>query len=305
MIGIGTPLGSGRLGSIVASLLAAAMVVLWLLAGAREFGWAGGGVAVGLDRMSGFFLLWWLVERAGRVAAGRGLVGLGGLVAFGAMDGTGLLAGITLAGLGRRGGGLAGVLVLGLLAVLEGGTFEVMRGVELSAAGLVGVVGMTAGAAVLIGGPLGMYVLSRVLLDLADGAAGWSGGMALVLGGGIAAAGAWRAWRAARFQGVRRGLETMLAGFGVMGCGVSIAGQAIDFSGPAALGAGVLWLATALGATGLPVLGLLGDGAMARGRGAMRRAGIGGIGCVAACIGLALVPPGAGFGMLWQMLRAL
>ena len=141
---------------MLASLLAAVVVLLWLLMGARAFGWASTSVAVGLDRMSGFFLLWWLVERAGRVAAGRGLVGLGGLVAFGAMDGTGLLAGITLAGLGRRGGGLAGVLVLGLLAVLEGGTFEVMRGVELSAAGLVGVVGMTAGAAVLIGGPLGM-----------------------------------------------------------------------------------------------------------------------------------------------------
>ncbi len=295
---------------MLASLLAAVVVLLWLLMGARAFGWASTSVAVGLDRMSGFFLLWWLVERVGLVAAGcgvagRGVAGLGGLVAFGAMDGTGLLAGVALAGLGRRGGGLAGVLVLGALALLEGGTFEAMRAVALSATGLVGVVAMTAGAAVLIGGPLGMYVLSRVLLDLADGAAGWSGGLALLLGGGIALAGAWRAWRATGFQGVRGGLATMLAGFGIMGSGVAIAGQAIDFTGPVMLGSGVLWLATALGATGVPVLGLLGDGALARGSGAMRRARIGGIGCVAACIGLALVPPGAGFGVLWQMLRAL
>ena len=129
--------------------------------------------------------------------------------------------------------------------------------------------------------------------------------LALLLGGGIALAGAWRAWRATGFQGVRGGLATMLAGFGIMGSGVAIAGQAIDFTGPVMLGSGVLWLATALGATGVPVLGLLGDGALARGSGAMRRARIGGIGCVAACIGLALVPPGAGFGVLWQMLRAL
>jgi hypothetical protein len=85
-----------------------------------------------------------------------------------------------------------------------------------------------------------------------------------------------------------------------MGAGVVLAGRAIDFAGPVALGWGVVWLAAVVAATCLPVLGALEDG-----EGTMRRARIGGLGCLAASVGVALVPPGPGFAVLWQMLRAL
>ncbi len=301
MTGLHAPLDSGRLGFVLASLLAAAGVTVWLLIGVAAVGGSIGGVGFGLDAMSGFFLLWWLVEQVGlAVRSGRWFAASGGLIAFAAVDAMGLLAGLALAALGRRRGGFAVVLVLAGLALLGGGSFEATRGAGVEGVGLAGLVAVSVAGAVLIGGPLGTYVLARTLLDLAGPVSGWAGGEAMLLGAGVAAFGGWFAWRGVRMGAVMDGVRWMLAGFGAMGAGVVMAGQAIDFAGPVMLGFGVVWLSAVVAATSVPVLGALG-----RLAGGMLGARIGGLGCLAAAVGAALVPPGAGFAMLWQMLRAV
>ncbi len=300
MMGSAAPPGSGSLATVLASLLAAVGVVLWLLLGAVPLGSTG--LGYGLDRVSGFFLLWWLVEQAGRAARGawRGIPG--GMMVFAAMDGMGLLAGLALVALWeegqRRRAGLAVILTLVALALLGGGSFEAMRDVGGDAA----LAPVAVAVAVLLGGPLGLYVMTRVLLDLAGALPQSAGETALLLGGLAAGFGGWWAWRGQRLAGVADGLRWMLAGFAAMGAGVAIAGQAIDFVGPAALGTGAVWLAAAVAAVCVPVLELVGSGASA---GGLRRARIGGLGGLMACAGLALVPPGPGFAVLWQVLRAL
>ncbi len=294
---------------MLASLLAALGTAGWLLAGAPGGTLTlGGGLAIGLDRIGGFFLLLVLLETAGVAAArdtpqGRTAVQLGGaILALVAGDAMTLLAGVGLAAGTRRGPMVAGLALLGGVALLGGGDFAAMR---LAAPG----VGLAWCAMVVAGlwpGVLGMFLVARLLVDLGGTA---PGGVAMLGGGLVAAWGGWQAWRAMTFPVLIGGLGRMLAGMGLLGASIALAGRAIDFAGPAALGMASLWGAAVVLGTSVPVLavlaGVAGTDALRRAAGVMRSGGFFGLASLAAGLTVACVPPGGGFAVVWQVFRAL
>ncbi len=292
---------------VLAPLAVAVGLLAWLLFGAPAVAMAlpGSGLVVGLDGVSGYFLLLVLVEQA--ACARRPGVIAGTVLAMLAGDGMTLLAGVALAGGGRRLPGLPAGLLLAALALLGGGTFDAMRlAAETVPAGAL--TGLVIAVAVRLASPLGTYLAVRLLLDVASPLPA-SAGTGLVLAGAALALGcAVTAWRARHLPRLLDALPRCFSGFALMGAGMVLAGTTSDLPAPAAAGLAVLFLASLITAMVLPVWRIVGTIALRQGEGADRGAlsgvlrglPLGGLSALLAGLTLALVPPGAGFAMLWQ-----
>ena len=166
--------------------------------------------------------------------------------------------------------------------------------------------------AAAVPGQLGLYVLVRVLADLAGPGPAWWG-VPLVLAGGVMALhAALRAARASTVRGVLAGMATAQAGLVVLGLGMALAARGVD-DGPAtglALG-GALFGVLAYGwvqALWAAAAGAIEDGGgsqhLARLGGLLGRMRFSAVGALVAAFAVAAVPPGAGFMAAWLLMQA-
>ncbi len=288
---------------VLLPLAACVALAIWLLAGAPaiEVTLPGGGLVLALDGLSGFYLLLVLLERAAGPPERRGRLA-GAVLMLLAGDGITLLAGVALMGGPRRTQALPALLLLGALALLGGGSFEAMRLAE--AASDTGLMALVTGAALLLGGQAAPYLVLRLLLDVANPMPGWAGGAVILAGAGMALAAAAAASRARHLPRLLAAISRSLAGFAVGGAGLTLAGTLNDVAAPAAAGLAVTFLAGIMAAGVLPMWRIVaatsGRAAMSANGGVLRMLPVGGLAAVIAALTLALVPPGAGFMLLWQ-----
>lgn len=287
-------------------------LLAWLLAGAPAVAAAlpGTGLAIELDGLSGFFLTLALLERA---AAGRDARTLAGtILTLLAADGMTLLAGVVLLGGPRRLRGLPALLLLAALALLGGLSFDAMR-LAAETVPEAALIALVLAAAVAIGGPTGTYLALRLLLDVASPLSSWAGTPVILAGAAMALIAAAAACGTRHLPHLLDALGRSLAGFALLGAGMVLAGTTNDVPAPAAAGLAVVLLASLIGAGVLPVwrivasLAVTGTGgtALAGLGGVLRMLPLGGLAALIAGLTLALVPPGAGFMMLWQAFAGL
>jgi len=162
--------------------------------------------------------------------------------------------------------------------------------------------------------PAGLYVLLRVIADLAAGATQTGTGIVLLLAGGaIAVAEAWRAADHPDIDGSTACLTRRQAGLAVAGIGLALIARAADLPGAesfalaatllAALGSGIAGVATTLATRAIGVSA-----------GTIRLSRLGGLvhampmtaaALAGGLLGLAALPPGVGFAVLWLLFEAL
>jgi hydrogenase-4 component B len=231
---------------------------------------------------------------------------------------------------------LASVCLLAALALLGGGDWvfsairahgvEGWRGAAVLALVMIGAiagggsppadVANAPAAALLVGAgrKLWVYVLVRMLIDLAGPAQPlWWGVPLLVLGAGGAVLGALRANMAADLRTVFGNASVANGGTIAVALGVALVARAADLAPLLALALGAVMLLALAQAMTMALL-LLGAGAVEAGAGSRRLDGLGGLihamprttACLlAGAVGLAALPPGAGFAGQWTLLQAV
>ncbi len=159
---------------------------------------------------------------------------------------------------------------------------------------------------------LGLYLLARGMLDLAGPLApGWA--LPLLMAGGSAAMlGGLAAARARDMRGAMAGVAVARSGLVALGLGMAVAARGVDDGPAAALALGAaLFLMAVLGWA--QALAALAAGAVEHGAGSQALARLGGLvhrmrftfaAAAAACLAVAMLPPGAGFAGLWLLVRA-
>ena len=164
------------------------------------------------------------------------------------------------------------------------------------------------------GSKLGLYLLLRVLFDLAGPAQpGWWGGVLVAVGAAGAVLGAARAVRAEDIRTISGAWAVSQAGFAAIGFGLALAARAADLAPLAALALGAALLAVLAHGLGGTLLALA-LGAAEAGGGTRRLDRLGGLlrpmplTCLAALVGaagLAALPPAVGFAAAWTLFQAL
>ena len=172
------------------------------------------------------------------------------------------------------------------------------------------------GGALLAGGliPLSLYVLIRVLFDLAGPAPSvWWGLPLLLLGCSTAVLGGRRATDESDIKGVTAWAAIGGFGLAMVGLGLALAARAVDLAPLASLALGAVLLLALTQALFVTLLALA-AGAVQQGAGSRRLDRLGGLihgmpitsACVlagAAC--MAALPPSAGFAAWWMLFQAL
>lgn len=242
--------------------------------------------------------------------------------------GLGLALGVAVLGAGsaRRAAWVVGLVAVLLLLSWHGGGFdpsfatlrtgspEGMRGVlvGVAAMGAAGLVWWTLPAG--FGGVAGVFVLARLLLDLAGPVTpGWWGVPVVLLGAAGAGVGARRA--AAAGDLVEAGTAAGMAAHGVAvaGLGVALAARGADLPGLQALAVAGALVQVVVWAVwgGLLALGTravqdgVGSGELSRLGGLLRRMPATGLSMSVALLSMAGVPLSAGFAGVWLVLQAL
>jgi hydrogenase-4 component B len=333
---------AGRLAGLTVCLLATPGALAWLIlapAPARldlALPLAGLRLAVALDGLSAFFALALLpVGAAAAVAAAspaRALAGLAAALAVLLAAGPGALALSVAASLLLRWPASAAtraiLVLLALVAALalpnaaaEPPSAAFLLLATAAAAALAGLAALPARSAdpagealgATIAGTAGLYLLARLLLDLAGPLVPpWWGLPPLALGIVAALRGALRALSARDLPGAIAGATQAHAGLAALGLAMAIAARAVDDAPAATLALGAALFAALALAWQRALLALVAR-AVAQGAGTTRLDRLGGLartmrfttaGALVAALGLAALPPGAGFASLWLLLQA-
>jgi hydrogenase-4 component B len=161
---------------------------------------------------------------------------------------------------------------------------------------------------------VGLYLLTRVLLDLCGRATPeWWSVPLLLAGGGLATIGAVRATRASVFGGVMEGLALQHGGWMMTGLGAAMVARAADLLPLATLAAGGALLHALGYSLSASLAGLsLGTAEVSAGSRSLDRLGglargmpVAASGMLVAGLSLALLPPSVGFASGWMVLQAL
>jgi len=163
-------------------------------------------------------------------------------------------------------------------------------------------------------GPLGSYLLLRVLFDLAGPAQpGWWGTVLVALGAAGAVLGAARAVRAADIRSIAGAAAVAQTGLVALAVGLALVARAADLAPLAALALGAALLLTVAQALGGTLLALA-AGAAEAGGGTRRLDRLGGllrgmpattVCMLVAAASFAVLPPSLGFAAAWTLLQAL
>ena len=270
----------------LASLFAALAALVYLLLGAPALHVPLGRLpaALTLDGLSGFFLLLVLAAATPKLGWAEMAQFAGTLLALFADDGLTLAGGVAVAALGmRRPVAAVPVVLLALACILLGpGDFSHLRAIPPETGRAVAGMLLALAAAACLGGPLGLYLVLRLPLDLAGPLPAWAGLLPMAAGAGLALLGGWTA-RHGRDSGFAR----LLLGLATLAAGVALSARAVDLAPLAGQALAAALLAAAASGLALPLLG---------------RGTVPGL---AGAFALAFVPPGLGFAALWTLLRAL
>ena len=170
--------------------------------------------------------------------------------------------------------------------------------------------------ALLAGGlaKLGLYVLVRLLFDLAGPAQPlWWGMVLLLMGAAGALYGGLRATQEMDIKALPAAVAVAQIGMTAIGLGVALAARAVDIAPLAALALGGALLCAVVHGWMQMLLALV-AGAVTRGAGTRRLNRLGGlvhrmrfttIAVLVGGLGLAALPPGAGFAGTWVLMQAL
>lgn len=300
---------------------------------------AGLRLSVALDGLSGFFALALLPVGAAACMAGsspsRALAVLAAALAVLLAEGPGAIALAVAASLILRwpataaSGGMLVVLALAAALALPGAEGQAAEGpgatfLLLATAAGAALAGLAAlpprpadpvgeALAATVSGSAGLYLLVRMLFDLAGPLVPpWWGLAPLALGIAAALRGALRALSARDLPGVIAGATQAQSGLAALGLAMAIAARAVDDAPAATLALGAAFFAALALAWQRALLALV-TRAVSQGAGTTRLDRLGGLartmrfttaGALVAALGVAALPPGAGFAALWLVLQA-